>query len=87
MDSTITVRDIFPLFVNADKIKLSWDGCAYDFWGDTFSLSAFGDFIVKGVYALPSGGKEDKADYEIQIAALPLKKGMVNCEHYSKRPD
>lgn len=62
------VRDIAALLKNAKAIRINWDGLTYPL--DTkniLMMDAFGDYIASGIMSI------DREEYEIEIAATPLK--------------
>lgn len=63
----MTVREIVSLLKDAKKIKIGYEGTVYHFnQNDSVTMTAFGKFVVDGVYAIA----EDV--FEIDIAMRPV---------------
>lgn len=63
----MTVKEIVALLKDAKKIKIGYEGTVYNFnQNDSVTMTAFGKFVVDGIYAI------DEDVFEIDIAMRPV---------------
>lgn len=70
-----TVREVCGLLKGWKKIWLDLGYGSIEFDpAQAFSVEAYGDFVVNGVFLRDAGKDVDDAEYELVIAQAPLRK-------------